>query len=174
MIKNFITGASLLLAVTAIGLHFFTPASSKMVYVDTGLLYSEFHLAKELNKELEGVLKIKKAAVDSTYESLKRLTQEIRQKQKPGTEEIQTLKRLEEVYVYKQRQYEKESQELSTNNNNKIWNQINQYVLEYGQNNNYTFILGATGEGTIMYGDKNMDVTNKVIEFINKQYEGNK
>ena len=53
-----------------------------------------------------------------------------------------------------------------------IWTQINTYVKEYGQQNDYSYILGANGSGSIMYGLESQNITDVVIEFVNKKYEG--
>ena len=44
---------------------------------------------------------------------------------------------------------------------------INEYISEYGKKNGYKIIL-ATSNGNIAYGDESVDITEKIIEGINK------
>lgn len=51
-----------------------------------------------------------------------------------------------------------------------IWKRINQYMAEFGKEKGYKFIFGATGDGTIMYADDAVNVTEEAIEYMNKKY----
>ncbi|MBS1773969.1 MAG: OmpH family outer membrane protein [Bacteroidetes bacterium] len=51
-----------------------------------------------------------------------------------------------------------------------ILNQINSFVQEYAKKNGYDVVLGAEGNGAILYGDKAYDITDKVLEGLNKDY----
>ena len=56
--------------------------------------------------------------------------------------------------------------------NERIWNQLNAYVKEYGEKEQLPVLLGADGRGAIMYGDTALDHTARVIAFINQRYSG--
>lgn len=64
--------------------------------------------------------------------------------------------------------------ELSQTYTADVWKRINEYVSSYGEEQGYDFIIGATGDGNLMYARKARDVTDEVIEYINLKYEGNK
>jgi outer membrane protein len=53
-----------------------------------------------------------------------------------------------------------------------LWIQINQYIKKYGNENDYTFIHGANGTGSLMYADTTYNITAPILEFINKEFEG--
>jgi outer membrane protein len=53
-----------------------------------------------------------------------------------------------------------------------IWNQLNSYVQEYGQEHGYDYILGATGDGGIMYASEAKNLNEEVISYINDKYNG--
>jgi len=72
--------------------------------------------------------------------------------------------------MLKQRQFDKENGELTAVCNDKIWNQVNQFIEDYGKEKQYRFVLGATGEGTIMFGDKHVDVTDETLAYLNNRY----
>ena len=56
--------------------------------------------------------------------------------------------------------------------NERIWEQINTYMKEYGKKEGYTYIHGADGSGALMYADSTKDITNSVLKFINDKYNG--
>ena len=56
--------------------------------------------------------------------------------------------------------------------NNKILQQLNQYVKEFGDKNRFSFIFGAAGNGSLMYGTESADITDEAIEFANERFQG--
>jgi len=53
-----------------------------------------------------------------------------------------------------------------------LWKQINQYVSDFGDQYDYDVILGALGNGSLMYGKEHVDITEEVLTYINKRYQG--
>ncbi len=53
-----------------------------------------------------------------------------------------------------------------------ILNQVNSYVEKYGQDNRYDVILGTSTSGNVMFGNKELDVTDDVLTGLNKSYQG--
>lgn len=54
---------------------------------------------------------------------------------------------------------------------NQLWQQINSYVADYGRSRGVRFVLGATGNGMLMYADDETDVTEELTNYINARYE---
>jgi outer membrane protein len=50
-------------------------------------------------------------------------------------------------------------------------NAINDYIKKYGKSKGFKYVLGATGQGNILYADEAQDITEKIIEGLNKDYE---
>jgi outer membrane protein len=50
--------------------------------------------------------------------------------------------------------------------------QVNAYLKKYGEANGYKIILAATEYGNIAYADEGLDITEKVLEGLNKEYAG--
>lgn len=61
----------------------------------------------------------------------------------------------------------KESDEKLTSG---VLNQINTYIEEFGNKNGYDIVLGTTTSGNILFAREYMDITNDVLEEINKNY----
>ncbi|MEM9859487.1 MAG: OmpH family outer membrane protein [Bacteroidota bacterium] len=51
-------------------------------------------------------------------------------------------------------------------------NQINAFVEEYSQSHGYDIILGTTLSGSVLYGDEGLDITDQLLEALNKNYRG--
>jgi len=52
-----------------------------------------------------------------------------------------------------------------------VISQMNQYIKEYGKENEFDLILGTTNTGNVLYGDESIDLTNDLVRYINEQYE---
>ncbi|MDP1801742.1 MAG: OmpH family outer membrane protein [Bacteroidota bacterium] len=169
MLKNLIIGVAFIAGIAGFVISL-NHKDVELVYVDMGKLYDNFALTKELNVDMEKIIKTRKSITDSLYEDLRVKTQELKFKEKKTIEDIQKIAKIEEEYMYKQQQFEKENQMTSADYMNKIWNQINQFVEDYGTEKKYAFVLGANGQGNIMFGDKGKNVTTDVIAYINNRY----
>ncbi|UII80107.1 OmpH family outer membrane protein [Flagellimonas sp. CMM7] len=51
-----------------------------------------------------------------------------------------------------------------------VYNKINDFIQRYGKEEGYTAILGANGQGNVMYVDERNDITQEVINALNKEY----
>ena len=51
-----------------------------------------------------------------------------------------------------------------------VYNKINDFMGRYGKEKGYDVILGANGQGNVMYTDHGTDVTDEVLKALNKEY----
>ena len=171
MIKNVLIALALIAGVSALVLTL-TNKKPEMFYIEMGKVYEEFNLSKELNKELEDVIKSRKTITDSIYEQLRVKTQDLKYQQKKTMLEVQKLAKYEEEYYYKQQEFEKENQLTVSDYNSKIWKQLNQYISDFGEEKKCEFIFGANGQGSIMFGSKGKNITEEIIKYVNDKYNG--
>ena len=68
--------------------------------------------------------------------------------------------------------FDEDNQRTYDDYEKQIWKQVNQYMKDFGVENNYTYILGAEGSWQLMYAKENNNITKEVVEFINKKYKG--
>lgn len=52
-----------------------------------------------------------------------------------------------------------------------VLNQVNSFTEDYGKKNGYDFILGTTLSGSILYGNNAVDITDVVLDLLNKNYK---
>lgn len=141
-----------------------TFTAPKIAFVDLGILYNEFTYTKELEKEYKTLLTRRQSELDSLQ-----MQYNTEKNKNNRTEEG----RIANEFSIKQQSYSEESERYRQEMSNKIWKQLSQYLEKFGEENNYAFILGATGNGNIMFSDKKrFDVTEDVLKYVNQQYNG--
>jgi len=53
-----------------------------------------------------------------------------------------------------------------------VLNQINAFVEQYGKKHGFKIILGTNNSGTLLYADEATDITDDLLEALNKDYRG--
>ena len=66
-----------------------------------------------------------------------------------------------------QQQAQRENQRMTQ----AVLSEINAYIKQYGKQHNYTFILGATDTGNIVYAAEGTDISEDVLKGLNEQYD---
>lgn len=145
--------------------------SKKVAYVNTTLLYDGFKLKKELEEKYSKV----QLARQNLLDSIKFRIQYISVKGAAITEqEKMQVNELQRSYLYKEKEFADDNDATARQYSDQIWKQINQYVDDYGKKYGYDLILGATGQGNIMFAKQDDDITKDVSEYINRRYSGAK
>jgi outer membrane protein len=122
-------------------------------------------MKKELEKKYKEVESIRKSILDSIYNEI-RIKVEVKD---ANSESIDLLKK---EFLLKKETYERENSETMTQYNEQIWNQLNEYTKQYGKENNYEFIFGASGQGVLMYAEDSKNITADLLEYVNIKYSG--
>jgi len=53
-----------------------------------------------------------------------------------------------------------------------VLNQINAFVEDYSVKNGYDIVMGTTLSGSVLYGEKTLDITDDILQELNKNYRG--
>lgn len=144
---------------------FFFFFKKTIVYVDSKKVYNEFNMTIELKNEYNKLVSVHKRYLDSLM-----LDYEVTQRENKNTILLEIKK---DNYISTKDEFIKVEEQLNNKLTNQSWNQINQYMMDYGEKYGYDFIMGAFGNGNIMYANESKNVTDDVIEFINRKYQGN-
>lgn len=131
-----------------------------VVYLDNVKVFSTFNLAKDLNTLHQKKLNSQKKIVDSLVTILKSKPEE------SPSEEMQKR------FVFENNKLKEMGDYFSNEVSQQVWNRLNSYIKEYGEQNKYSIILGTQGNGNIMYGNPTNEITEDFIEYANKKYEG--
>lgn len=147
----------------------------KMAYVDSAKLFSEYKGSEKARKTYELKVSQWKANIDTLTSEVQGLIKKYEKEVSGMTSKEQELSRQilgnkrKQLMDYQRAIRENEGQEQAKRNQ-EIAAQINVFLLEYGKRNNYKFILIANQTGTIAYAREGLDITDDVVEKLNKEY----
>lgn len=147
---------------------------NKIFYVNTIELFDNFHYKKELEEDFNKVKKSRNNIIDS----LNLVLNDIAGKYEK-TDDMSKRKEFEDEYSklshtinLKMEQFDEENFTLRSKYDQQIWNQLNTYIEDFGKENRCQIILGATGNGSLMYANEGIDITKKLLEYVNDKYQG--
>lgn len=147
-------------------------SESKIVYVQNLKLYAEFDLAKELDMQLQTFSNSRTRELDSLSMSLKNLTSELEQMNEIPAETYQYYNDLRNAVMFREKSYEEELIAMSQEYDQQIWDRLNGYVKTFAEENDYDMILGASGDGNLMFAKDTLDITSELIMYCNNHYNG--
>jgi len=156
-----------------------TQQSSELVYVDVNKLLEGYKRTKIVRAEFEIKAKTLTANVDSLVTDWqKELKTYEKERSKMTKKEIELKQQIlgnkqQQVNNYQQA-IQKQIQEEDKKVTQTVINDINDYVTEYGKKHNYKIIFGASGGGNIMYAAETTDLTETILEGLNKEFSGGK
>ncbi|MCD6067949.1 MAG: hypothetical protein K0S33_2775 [Bacteroidetes bacterium] len=158
--------------VLALGLYFLLRNdSNKIAWVEVNKVYNEFDGKKELDAKFMKAESARKKIIDSLELDLKLIFNQLQIS--PENKEKNILFETKRSYfLNKKQELEEDSENMQANYYEQIVNQINQYAKEYGIEKKYSVILGANGEGAVMYAEEEINVTKDMITYINTKYKG--
>ncbi|MEZ4850691.1 MAG: OmpH family outer membrane protein [Bacteroidia bacterium] len=149
----------------------------KVGVIDNARLLSEFKATQEAQQQMKASLNARKFQIDSMGIKLKteyeRLIDKKDQVSKTSYQEDEkAFLRLRDEYgkmssVYQNQASAEEQEKLA-----QITTQLNAYVQEFAKTKGYDYILGANGSGNVWYMQEGEDITDQVIEYANRKYEG--
>lgn len=151
----------LIVLLTIFILYKFLDSSEKIVYVDNNILFEEFRMTKEMRKKGEKEFNDKKVYLDSLYLNLQR--QDIAQE----TKEIMTKE-----FIAKREEFDQFNQSFAVTESEKIWSRIISYSKTFSKENNYKIIVGSNEKRNVLFADESLDVTKKLLDYVNKKYAG--
>jgi outer membrane protein len=118
-------------------------------------------MTKELKNSGEKEFNLQKTRVDSLYTKL----------QTPGISPSEK-KMIMQQFIQQKEELEQFNQHFATEQSTKIWARIKSYSSEFSKENKYKLIIGSENKINVLFADENIDVTNELLTYINKKYEG--
>lgn len=155
----------------SVGLISYYSFKDKSAYVDNNVLFKEFIGTKELEDNAKQRLAVDKRTIDSLNKLLL-ITEQYLKNKNPSFEELSAYRQLADYndslkYVY-QDNISTVNSEIAT----QVWSSLNQYIVEYGKENDYDYIFGASGNGSLMFANEDCDITQEILKYSNNKYEG--
>ena len=147
----------------------------KIAYVESSKMLDGYQGMKDARKAFEGkargwerqnqtMLSGFKAAVEAYQKQAPSLTAE----QRAASE--QKLQAQQQQVGQQQQQLQAQAQEEEAKLTQTVLERVNKKVEAYGKAHGYKLILIASPSGTIAYGEKNLDITQPVLAYLNTEY----
>ncbi|AVR44841.1 hypothetical protein C7S20_05935 [Christiangramia fulva] len=170
MIKRFI-------GIAAIAVLMVSCNEQKTAYVDTTKLIKEYKEMEDVQATFTSKTDSLRKQLDSVGRAFQQEVQEYQQGMKSMSESERQQKEQE---LMRKQQMIQQSQQMQSNRlreeSNAVMdsmvNKVKGYVKEYGEKNGYTYIFGSNESGNIMYGKEDLDITDEILEKLNKDYGG--
>ena len=162
--------------IIAVGSFSYPLKSSELVYVDINKLLDGYKKTKLVRTAFEERKKTLTANLDSLLsgwqneleldekEQAKMTKKELQLKQEMLGDEQQQIDNYQKAIQRKIQEEENKASET-------VINDINTYVKEYGKKEGYKIIFGFNGSGNIMYANETIDLTLKILEGLNKEFD---
>ncbi|MBT1699180.1 OmpH family outer membrane protein [Fulvivirgaceae bacterium PWU4] len=152
--KNILLTLNFLLII-GLGIYVIAKPGKKTAFILNQQVFNAFEGKKELEKKLNDV----KARHQHVLDSVGAL--------------IGNSKDDPKLLLYQQyaQHFRIEQEQTTEQYTADIWKRINQHVADYGKENGYDFILGASGDGSLMYAEEGNNITEEVIVYLNERYK---
>lgn len=143
--------------------------SEKTGYIDINKVYGEINITKKYNAylaSLENELASKIAAERALIQDQKN---NILTADKPSQSDLKKAFELTNVMDSIEQHYSKLFQDSTEKYNLLVEKTVNDLVYKYGQVKSYTYLYSPATSNSFMYADSTLDVTQKVVKFINQE-----
>lgn len=165
-------GLILGLAISLFGISMYVSAP-KTAFIHTEQVFTRFEQTKDLEAKLTALKNQRTHSLDS-------LQMGIREKYHAmggaatNEQELEAFEKMQEEYLAREQHILQENEQLTQAYNAQIWKQLNQYIQEFGEQEGYQYIYGASGEGNLMYARSSENITEEVLQYVNDRYQGNR
>lgn len=136
-------------------------SNKEIVYVDTVKLFDGFMMTKEMKRAGEKEYNSRKLIVDNIYSNLQSPTITASEK-----------KELMQQFIQGKEELEQFNQTFASEQTIKILSRIKSYTAEFSKDKNYQLVVGSDNKQTILFADEKIDITNELLTYLNKKYEG--
>jgi len=149
----------------------------KIAYVDVEEVLKEYEGAKQAEEEMKSQSQQLSQQLDQMALPLQQKIQEYQKnkdklsssaRQKQESELMQEQQMFQQQQQMAQQQVQAEGQRVF----DKINNDIESFLAEYGQSKGYTYILGSSSQTkSVLYGEESLNITDEVIEAMNADFD---
>lgn len=143
----------------------------KTAFFMSSEVYNEFDYKNELEADLMAFNESVVRSIDSLEQDLQMTVQYLKSIS-PSEEQMILFERKQQYFFETKTLVEQKYDEKAQESYSLIWDRINGYVQDFGKDNEYVYIFGANGDGTMMYADESENITAELITHINSKYAG--
>ncbi|GGM72578.1 hypothetical protein GCM10010967_00040 [Dyadobacter beijingensis] len=151
-------------------------AGRRTVYVQVDSLLKNYDFFKDTRKELENKnfqleneLTTKGRSLQNEVAFFQQRAQTMTPEQARSTE-AQLMKKQQDLMAYRDQSAQALGQE-EAKKNEELYKNIRSYIDKYNKENGYEYVLGYSLGGGILFANPSLDVTQKIIDGLNKEYK---
>lgn len=144
----------------------------EIVYVRNAALLDSFQMTTDLNIKAQKVVEEYELLSDSLDVAIEKLEIDLYRQNIPEDQKNLTYEREFQKYIADKEVLENRLKDLQLENKQLIINRLNEYITSFAKENSYSLIIGANGEGNVLYGDEKLDITYELIGYCNAKYLG--
>ncbi len=155
--------------------------TSGIAFVELDTVIARFDMAKDKSTELEEKTRSSEAELTSKSQAFDRDVRDYQNKAQKGLITRATAAEMEQTLAQQQQNLLALRDEMALNLNEEgmvaqrqVLEYINQYLAEFNAEHGYQYILAKQFPGPILYSDSTMDITDAVVEGLNKKYNAEK
>lgn len=146
-----------------------------IVFVDRTKLLDEYQERKDLESKYKDKLEKYGMKKDSVSKALDIEAKDFQDKAKSMSQKQQEEKynMLMQKSQYWNQQFQQQEYVMNQESQKEIdtlLKKVKKFVEKYGKDHQYTYILGANENGSVMYGQEDRDITEDVLKAINDEY----
>ena len=165
--KRIIIGCIVLASFTA------CQEQQKIAFVDNTKVVNEFNEKKDFEAKFQMKIEAFNKKADSMQKGIQLEAQMFQTRaakmiQTKAEEEYNVLLQKKQMQDYQLNAEEKALQSEGQKKIDTLVKQVKSFIKDYGKTNGYTFILGANEAGSVLYGAEATDITEVVLEALNK------
>ncbi|MGV3631920.1 MAG: OmpH family outer membrane protein [Bacteroidota bacterium] len=135
--------------------------NEKIVYMDNVKVFDSFEMKKDYDLLIGKELQSESAELDSLANLIGSYGL------KGDTLYAFSLKK---DYFLRKQSFDKKFSQLSQKYTQAVYEKLNGYIKEFAESKSYDLVLGASGEGNIMFVSEKLDVSEELITYINSKY----
>jgi outer membrane protein len=148
----------------------------RIVYVQVDSLLTNYDFFDDTRKELESKryqlendLANRGRSLENEIKFFQQRAQTMTLDQARSTE-AQLGQKQQELVAYRDRSAQTLAQE-EADKNGELYDLIYSYIEKYNKDNNYEYVLGYTKGGGILFADSTLNITQKMVDGLNKEYK---
>ncbi|MFN8208647.1 MAG: OmpH family outer membrane protein [Bacteroidales bacterium] len=156
----------------------FNPGDLKIAYVKIDTLISHYAKADVLTKQLTDKEAKFQSELNTKLQAHQNKVTDFQNKVQKGLLLRSEAEQMQQQLIMAEQDLQKLNNDLSQQlgeeqavMTRQIYEDIVQFLAEYNQDHNYTYIFAETYPGNLLFAHKGLDITADVIEKINAKYE---
>lgn len=151
--------------------------SEDIFYIDSARLMNGYQGMIDARKDYQQKASTWKANVDTLVVEIQReISSFEKEASKMSIKEKELAGKLIQTKQQQLTEYQKAINEKAAQEDSQLTSrvvvEVNAYLKEYGEGKGYKMILAATDYGNIVYAESGLDITDQVLEGLNKRYRG--